>query len=93
MMETLGMLLSTRRLVQSIEMNFERDPEEAEEGGDGSQSPRSLRSDTSIGLVWNKKTGLRVRLPNPGPVLNTPTLSSSFRRGCVTIGSESAGPS
>jgi hypothetical protein len=61
--------VSTRRLVQSIEMNFEREPEEAEEGGEGGgQSPRSLRSDTSIGLVWNKKTGLRVRFRIPVPI-------------------------
>lgn len=26
-------------------------------------SPRSLRSDTSVGLAWNKRTGLRVRAP------------------------------
>jgi hypothetical protein len=67
-----------RRLIQSVEMNFDREPEEeGEEGGEGGQSPRSLRSDTSIGLVWNKRTGLRVR-PNPIPRL---TLLFPFRAG------------
>jgi hypothetical protein len=48
------------RLIHSIEGNFEREPlEQEKEDESGQQSPRSMRSDTTIGLIWNKQTGLR----------------------------------